>query len=137
MLSFTWPNFPMTRLANWPTITYEINHKGSVHLAELAPKAGVKRFVYMSSCSVYGVSEGDDVTEESCVSPQTAYAVCKTLVERDVKPLARTLRVQLSRRCRRPPKRFIMKYSMLAILLRTIACARLQRSWAKCFLIAV
>ena len=43
-----------------PTITYEINHKGSVHLAELARKAGVKRFVYMSSCSVYGVSEGHD-----------------------------------------------------------------------------
>ena len=73
-----------------PTITYEINHKGSVHLAELARKAGVRRFVYMSSCSVYGVSEGDDVTEQSCVSPQTAYAICKTLVERDVKPLART-----------------------------------------------
>src|SRR5438034_2277912 len=72
-----------------PTITYEINHKGSVHLAELARKAGVKRFVYMSSCSVYGVSEGDDVTEKSCVDPQTAYAICKTLVERDVKPLAR------------------------------------------------
>jgi nucleoside-diphosphate-sugar epimerase len=80
-------NDPAGQLA--PTITYEINHKGSVHLAELARKAGVKRFVYMSSCSVYGVSEGDDVTEESCVSPQTAYAVCKTLVERDVKPLAR------------------------------------------------
>jgi len=60
-----------------PTITYEINHKGSVHLAELARKAGVRRFVYMSSCSVYGVSEGDDVTEQSCVSPQTAYAICK------------------------------------------------------------
>jgi hypothetical protein len=36
----------MIRLANWRrTITYEINHKGSVHLAELARKAGVKRFV--------------------------------------------------------------------------------------------
>src|SRR6185437_11722562 len=80
-------NDPAGQLA--PTITYEINHKGSVHLAELARKAGVKRFVYMSSCSVYGVSEGDDVTEESCVDPQTAYAICKTLVERDVKPLAR------------------------------------------------
>jgi nucleoside-diphosphate-sugar epimerase len=79
-------NDPAGQLA--PTITYEINHKGSVHLAELARKAGVKRFVYMSSCSVYGVSEGDDVTEESCVDPQTAYAICKTLVERDVKPLA-------------------------------------------------
>jgi nucleoside-diphosphate-sugar epimerase len=79
-------NDPAGQLA--PTITYEINHKGSVHLAELARNAGVKRFVYMSSCSVYGVSEGDDVTEESCVNPQTAYAVCKTLVERDVKQLA-------------------------------------------------
>src|SRR3989454_2151220 len=43
----------------------------------------------MSSCSVYGVSEGDDVTEEFCVNPRTAYAICKTLVERDVKQLAR------------------------------------------------
>jgi len=79
-------NDPAGQLA--PTVTYEINHKGSVHLAELARKAGVKRFVYMSSCSVYGVSEGDDVTEDSCVDPQTAYATCKTLVERDVKRLA-------------------------------------------------
>jgi nucleoside-diphosphate-sugar epimerase len=80
-------NDPAGQLA--PTITYEINHKGSVHLAELARKTGVKRFVYMSSCSVYGVSEGDDVTEESCVNPRTAYAICKTLVERDVQQLAR------------------------------------------------
>jgi nucleoside-diphosphate-sugar epimerase len=48
-------NDPAGRLA--PNITYEINHKGSVHLAELARKAGVKRFVYMSSCSM-GVSDG-------------------------------------------------------------------------------
>jgi nucleoside-diphosphate-sugar epimerase len=81
-------NDPAGQLA--PNITYEINHKGSVFLAELARKAGVKRFVYMSSCSVYGVAEGDDVTEESSVNPQTAYAVCKTLVERDVKSLAQT-----------------------------------------------
>ena len=79
-------NDPAGQLA--PTITYEINHKGSVHLAELARKAGVKRFVYMSSCSVYGVSEEDQVTEDSRVNPQTAYAICKTLVERDVKQLA-------------------------------------------------
>ncbi len=79
-------NDPVGQLA--PTITYEINHKGSLHLAELARKAGVKRFVYMSSCSVYGLSEEDHVTEESRVNPQTAYAICKTLVERDVKQLA-------------------------------------------------
>ena len=79
-------NDPAGQLA--PTITYEINHKGSVHLAELARKAGVKRFVYMSSCSVYGISEEDQVTEESRVNPQTAYAICKTLVERDLKQFA-------------------------------------------------
>lgn len=71
-----------------PTITYEINHKGSLKLAETARQAGVQRFVYMSSCSVYGVSDQDFVTEESPVNPQTAYAECKTYVERDVKPMA-------------------------------------------------
>ena len=79
-------NDPAGQLA--PHITYEINHKGSLRLAELAKEAGVKRFVYMSSCSVYGVATEGDVTEESAVNPQTAYAECKTLVERDVKPLA-------------------------------------------------
>ena len=78
-------NDPAGQLA--PHITYEINHKGSVRLAELARKAGVQRFVYMSSCSVYGVSGGDFVTEESPVDPQTVYGICKTLVERDVRSL--------------------------------------------------
>jgi len=71
-----------------PNITYDINHKGSVRLANLAKSAGVRRFVYMSSCSVYGVATEGDVTEESPVNPQTAYAECKTFVERDVQPLA-------------------------------------------------
>ncbi len=47
-------NDPVGQLA--PHITYEINHKGSVRLAEMAKRAGVSRFVYMSSCSVYGVA---------------------------------------------------------------------------------
>jgi nucleoside-diphosphate-sugar epimerase len=71
-----------------PNITYQINHQGSVRLANLAKVVGVRRFVYMSSCSVYGVASGGDVTEESPVNPQTAYAECKTLVERDIQPLA-------------------------------------------------
>ncbi len=79
-------NDPTGQLA--PNITYEINHQGSVRLAQQARKAGVKRFVYMSSCSVYGVADKDFVDEESPVNPQTAYAECKSLVERDVKPLA-------------------------------------------------
>jgi nucleoside-diphosphate-sugar epimerase len=79
-------NDPAGQLA--PYITYEINHKGSVRLAKLARTAGVRRFVYMSSCSVYGVSDADFVTEESPTNPQTAYGICKALVERDVRELA-------------------------------------------------
>jgi nucleoside-diphosphate-sugar epimerase len=78
-------NDPADQLA--PHITHEINHRGSVRLARMAKEAGVHRFVYTSSCSVYGVAAGDYVNEESPVNPQTAYAVCKTLVERDVAPL--------------------------------------------------
>ena len=79
-------NDPTGELA--PRMTYEINHRGSVRLAQLAKDAGVRRFIYMSSCSVYGIGGDADVTEESPVNPQTAYAICKTLVERDVQLLA-------------------------------------------------
>lgn len=71
-----------------PEITYDINHWGSVHLATLAKRVGIERFVYTSSCSVYGIAEHDTVTEESPTNPQTAYAVCKTLVERDLTAMA-------------------------------------------------
>jgi len=79
-------NDPTGQLA--PNITYDINYKGSVRLASLAKAAGVRRFIYMSSCSVYGVATDGDVTEETAVNPQTAYAECKTLVERDTKAIA-------------------------------------------------
>lgn len=74
---------------NDPELTYQINHQASVRLAELARDAGVKRFVYTSSCSVYGVAEGaEPMTEHSPTNPQTAYARCKMLVERDVSAMA-------------------------------------------------
>jgi nucleoside-diphosphate-sugar epimerase len=79
-------NDPAGELA--PHVTYEINHKGAVRLAGLARKAGVRRFVYMSSCSVYGVAGDEFLTEDSRTDPQTAYAVCKTLVEQDLRKLA-------------------------------------------------
>ena len=79
-------NDPVGQLA--PNITYDINHKASVRLAELSKRAGVERFVYMSSCSVYGIASEDFVDEKSPVNPQTAYAECKTLVERDLKAMA-------------------------------------------------
>lgn len=71
-----------------PELTYAINHRGSVRLAELSKRAGVRRFVYSSSCSVYGAGSDDVRTEGSAPKPQTAYARCKVLVERDVAALA-------------------------------------------------
>jgi nucleoside-diphosphate-sugar epimerase len=74
---------------NNPELTHQINHRASVRLAALARDAGVKRFVYTSSCSVYGVSDqAEPLDERSPTNPQTAYAVCKTLVERDVGAMA-------------------------------------------------
>ncbi|HEX5149371.1 MAG TPA: SDR family oxidoreductase, partial [Candidatus Limnocylindrales bacterium] len=71
-----------------PDITFQINHQGSVRLATLARAAGVERFIYMSSCSVYGAAGDEFSTETSPLQPQTAYAQCKVLVERDVRPMA-------------------------------------------------
>jgi nucleoside-diphosphate-sugar epimerase len=71
-----------------PELTYDINHRGSVRLARLCKEAGVERFVYTSSCSVYGVGDDGFRTEESETNPQTAYACCKVLVERDVSAMA-------------------------------------------------
>ena len=72
---------------NDPELTMAINHKGSVGLAEKARAAGVKRFVYASSCSTYGAGGDEMRTEESPLAPQTAYARCKILVENDVRAL--------------------------------------------------
>ncbi len=79
-------NDPTGQLA--PNITYVINHHGSVRLATLAKQAGVKRFIYTSSCSVYGIATEGDVTETAPLNPQSSYAKCKVLVEQDVANLA-------------------------------------------------
>lgn len=74
---------------NAPEVTFQINHEASVRFAALAKAAGVKRFVYTSSCSVYGIAGGaEPMTERSPINPQTAYAKCKALVERDVSAMA-------------------------------------------------
>ena len=73
---------------NNPEVTFGINHHGSVKLAQLAKQVGVPRFVYASSCSVYGQAVSDWVDETSPTNPQTAYAHCKVRVENDVGPMA-------------------------------------------------
>lgn len=79
-------NDPLGALA--PQITYDINHHASVRLAELAKEAGVKRFLYASTCSVYGSAGDDLVTEDAPLRPLTPYAESKVRVEDDVAAIA-------------------------------------------------
>jgi nucleoside-diphosphate-sugar epimerase len=69
--------------------TEDINFKASLRLAELARQAGVKRFLFSSSCIMYGMSETNVVTEESPLAPQTEYARSKVKTESALRELAR------------------------------------------------
>ena len=71
-----------------PALTYEINHVASVRLARMAKEAGVRRFLFSSSCSMYGAAGDEMLTEEADFNPVTPYAHSKVLVEHDVAELA-------------------------------------------------
>jgi len=73
---------------NDPEITMEINHRGSVEFARKCKAAGIARFVYASSCSIYGAAGSEFKSETSNFDPRTAYARCKVLVEADVGAMA-------------------------------------------------
>jgi nucleoside-diphosphate-sugar epimerase len=71
-----------------PHCTYEINHVGSVRLARLAKQARVPRFIFASSCSLYGVAGDAMLSEDAAFNPITPYGESKVLFERDVAKLA-------------------------------------------------
>lgn len=69
------------------SLTYDINYKGSVRMAEAAREAGVGRFILASSCSLYGFAD-KVLTEEDEANPQTAYGRSKVLAEEAISRLA-------------------------------------------------
>lgn len=81
-------NDPMGELN--PGLTEEINLEGTVRLAEAAKRAGVQRFVFASSCSIYGQSGDQALTEEAAFQPLTAYARSKVGAEEALHRLADT-----------------------------------------------
>lgn len=79
-------NDPMGAL--FEDLTLSVNHRASVELAYKAKRAGVKSFVFASSCSVYGFAEGGPRREEDSLNPLTAYARSKVQAEQDLATLA-------------------------------------------------
>lgn len=71
-----------------PQLTYEINYKATMHLARLAKQAGVGRFLFSSSCSMYGAAGSEMLDENAPFHPVTPYAESKVLVEGELTGLA-------------------------------------------------
>jgi nucleoside-diphosphate-sugar epimerase len=71
-----------------PNLTYDINLDGSLRLARLAKQAGVRRFLFSSSCSNYGASGDHLLDEEATLAPLTPYAVSKVKLEQELTRLA-------------------------------------------------
>jgi nucleoside-diphosphate-sugar epimerase len=79
-------NDPVGDLA--PDTTFDINHRAAARLAEKAKEAGVSRFIFSSSCSLYGEAGDDFLDEEAAFNPVTPYGESKVLAEQDMRELA-------------------------------------------------
>jgi len=71
-----------------PAVTQEINYEASVNLASLARSVGATRFLFSSSCSIYGMNSDTPVTEDTPLNPQTSYALSKVKAEKAISELA-------------------------------------------------
>ena len=79
-------NDPLGNLS--PSVTYDINHLGTAHLAQVAREASVERFIFSSSCSNYGSADNALVDEEAALNPLTPYAISNVRAELDLAKLA-------------------------------------------------
>ena len=69
-------------------LTFDVNRDGSIRLAKIAKQAGVSRFLFAGSCSIYGKGEKLDLDEDDPLNPLTAYARSKIETEQAVSELA-------------------------------------------------
>jgi len=71
-----------------PDATYDVNARGAVHMARVAKEAGVPRFLFSSSCSLYGAGGDAPVAEDGEFHPVTPYGESKVMAEQGISPLA-------------------------------------------------
>ena len=79
-------NDPLGKLN--PDLTNDINFIASLRLAKLAKEAGIERFLFSSSCSIYGETNNEQLCENDSLNPLTAYAHSKVNLERELSKLA-------------------------------------------------
>ena len=73
---------------NFASVTEEINSKASENVAKIAKRAGVRKFIFASSCSMYGTADSEAKKESDSLNPLTAYAKSKVYMEQVIEKLS-------------------------------------------------